>query len=127
MRPLADVLQAGAGGQEVAQLTQHVLGETLHPLRSSAHTDKLDIAEHLLEVVTAATINRVRKLNMIFVPPAEGEMVQHVLLHVLNVRIHQADALPATLASVQNKFLFEEKYSLMFVCQNFEKHICFIS
>ena len=48
-------------------------------------------------------------------------MVQHVLLHVLNMRIHQADALPATLASV-----FEEKHSFVLVCQNFQKHISYV-
>lgn len=46
--------------------------EGLHSLGSATHADVLHITEHLLEVVGAG---------------AEGEVVQHVLLHVLDVRV----------------------------------------
>ena len=46
--------------------------ECLHSLRSAAHADVLHVPEHLLEVVGAG---------------AKGEVVQHVLLHVLDVRV----------------------------------------
>ncbi len=40
MRSLADVEEAGAGGEDVAQLLQHELGEALHALRGAAHADE---------------------------------------------------------------------------------------
>ena len=107
MRSLADVDEAGACGQHVAQRFQHVLCavtsgcdgfkiqdgsdcsltcESLHPLRSAAHADVLDVSKHLLEVVAAG---------------AEGEVVQHVLLHVLDVRVGELHLLPV-LAPAKN-------------------------
>ena len=66
--PLADVEKAGAGGQDIAQLLQHVLGKALHPLGGAAHADKPHITEHAGEVVATR---------------AQGQVVQHVLLHLL--------------------------------------------
>ena len=105
MRSLADVDEAGPCGQHIAQRFQHVLCavtsgfveiqdgldcsltcECLHPLRSAAHADVLDVSEHLLEVVAAG---------------AEGEVVQHVLLHVLDVRVGELHLLPV-LAPAKN-------------------------
>ena len=98
MRSLADVDEAGPCGQHVAQRFQHVLCavtsgfveiqdgldcsltcESLHPLRSAAHADVLDVSEHLLEVVAAG---------------AEGEVVEDVLLHLLDVGVDQLHLLP---------------------------------
>ena len=100
MRSLADVDEAGPCGQHIAQRFQHVLCavtsscdgfkiqdgldcsltcECLHPLRSAAHADVLDVSEHLLEVVAAG---------------AEGEVVEDVLLHLLDVGVDQLHLLP---------------------------------
>ena len=97
MRSLADVDEAGPCGQHIAQRFQHVLCavtsgcdgfevqdysltcESLHPLRSAAHADVLDVSKHLLEVVAAG---------------AEGEVVEDVLLHLLDVGVDQLHLLP---------------------------------
>ena len=100
MRSLTDVNEAGPRRKDVAQCGQHVFcqdnnvvnlsrlielleawftSECLHPLGSAAHADILHIPEHLLEVVGAR---------------AECEVVQHVLLHVLDVRVGELHLVP---------------------------------
>ena len=53
--------------------------ECLHSLRSSSHADKLDVSEHLLQVVG---------------PGAQGQVVEDVLAQLLDVRVHQPHLVP---------------------------------
>ena len=53
--------------------------ECLHSLRSSSHADKLDVSEHLLQVVGAG---------------AQGQVVEDVLAQLLDVRVHQPHLVP---------------------------------
>ena len=62
--------------------------EHLHSLRSSSHADKLDVAEHFLQVVRAG---------------AQGEMVENILSQLLDVRVHQLHLL-ASLAPDNRKY-----------------------
>ena len=70
-----------------------VTREHLHSLRSSSHADKLDVPEHLLEVVGAG---------------AEGKMVEDILPQLLDVRVHQLHLL-ASLAPDIGKYFTKKK------------------
>ena len=69
--------------------------ECLHSLRSSSHADKLDVSEHLLQVVGAG---------------AQSEMVENILTQLLDVRVHQ----PHLVTSLTPEVLQEvQKYHVM--------------
>ena len=76
-----------------------VTREHLHSLRSPSHADKLDVAEHLLQVVGAG---------------AQGEMVEDILPELLDVRVHQLHLL-ASLTPGRKYFKYFGKYFKYFV------------
>ena len=84
-----------------------VTREHLHSLRSPSHADKLDVAEHLLQVVGAR---------------AQGEMVEDILPKLLDMRVHQLHLLPSLTPDREN-ILHQSEIKIFWTQRTEETHI----
>ena len=79
--------------------------KTLHSLRCSSHADKLDITKHLFKIMR---------------PRSKSEMIENILLHLLDVRIHQLHLLTSlTPSTIIQKYFILSSIQITFSLSHF--------